>query len=153
MQEKKGDCLPRGFVSKLPNSVYPKFFEIKKIEGLKAIWESWTVERQNAFTAKYGDIVLLLPIEIDEQLFKAIILFWDPSYRCFTFNHEDLTPTLEEYATLLKISPLNPNKVFWKKSKKVPFKKKLAQMTNMDANAFMAKYDDIALLFPIEINE
>ena len=84
------------------------------------------MERQNAFTAQYVDVVLLLPIEIDEQLLKAIILFWDLSYRCFTFNHEDLTPTVEEYATLLRISPPNPNKVFWKKSKKVSFKKKLA---------------------------
>ena len=79
----------------------------------------------------------MLLIEIDEQLFKAIILFWDPSYWCFTFNHEDLTSTVEEYAALLRISPPNSNKVFWKKSKKVPFRKKLAQMTNMDANVFV----------------
>ena len=64
-------------------------------------------------------------------------MFWDPFYWCFTFNHEDLTPTVEKYAALLRISPPNPDKVFWKKSKKVPFRKKLAQMTNMDANAFV----------------
>ena len=86
--------------------------------------------------AKYGDIALLL-VEVNEQLLKAIILFWDPSYRCFTFNHEDLTPTVEEYVALLRISPPNLDKVFWKKSKKFPFRKKLAQMTNMDANAFV----------------
>ena len=79
----------------------------------------------------------MLPIEVDEQLLKVAILFWNPSYRCFTFNHEDLTPTVEEYATLLKISLLNPNKVFWKKSKKVLFRKKLAQMTNIDASVFI----------------
>ena len=112
LQEKKRDCLPEGFVSELPSAVYPKFPEIKKIKELKAIWESWTVERQDAFTAKYGDIALLLLIEIDVQLLKAIILFWDPSYRCFTFNHENLTPTVEEYAALLRITSLNPNKVF-----------------------------------------
>ena len=66
LQGKKGDCLPSGFVFELPSAVYLTFLEIKKIEELKAIWESWTVERQNAFTAKYGDIALLLPIEIDE---------------------------------------------------------------------------------------
>ena len=87
--------------------------------------------------AKYGDIALLLSIEIDEQLLKAIILFWDLSYQCFSFNNEDLISTVEEYAALLRISPSNPNKVFWKKSKKVPIRKKLAQMTNMDANAFV----------------
>ena len=110
----------------LPNAVYLKIPEIKKIEELKTIWDNWTIERQNAFTAKYSDIALLLPIEIDEQLLKTIILFWDPSYRCFTFNREDLIPTVEEYAALLGISPPNLDKVFWKKSKKVLFRKKLA---------------------------
>ena len=104
--------MPEGFVSELPNAVYPKFSEIKRIKELKAIWESWTVERQYAFTVKYGDIALLLQIEIDEQLLKVIILFWDPSYWCFTFNHENLTPKVEEYAVLLRISPSNPNKIF-----------------------------------------
>ena len=64
-------------------------------------------------------------------------MFWDPSYQCFTFNHEDLTLTVEEYAVLLRISPPNSNKVFWKKSKKVPFRKNLAQRTNIDANVFV----------------
>ena len=71
---KKGDCLASGFVSKLSSVVYPKIPEIK-LKELKTIWEHWTEERQNAFTAKYGDIALLLPIKVDEQLFKAIILF------------------------------------------------------------------------------
>ena len=48
-----------------------------------------------------------------------------------------MIPTVEEYAALLRISPPNPDKVFWKKSKKVLFRKKLAQMTNIDANAFV----------------
>ena len=64
-----------GFVFELPNGVYSKILEIKKIAELKTIWDNWTVERQNAFTAKYGDIALLLSIEIEEQLLKAIILF------------------------------------------------------------------------------
>ena len=75
LQGKKRDCLLEGFVSELPNAVYLKFSEIKKIKELKAIWESWTVERQDAFIAKYSDIALLLLIEIDEQLLKAVILF------------------------------------------------------------------------------
>ena len=70
-----GDCLPRGFIFELPNTVCPKIHELKKLQELKIIWEGWTVERQNAFTVKYGDIALLFPVEIDEQLLKAIILF------------------------------------------------------------------------------
>ena len=121
-----------GFVSKLSGTIYPKIPEIK-LKELKTIWEHWTEERRNAFTKKYGEIVVLLPIEVDEQLLKAIILFWDPSYQCCTFNQDDLTPIVEEYAALLRISLPNPNKVFWKKGKKVPFRKKLAQMMNIDA--------------------
>ena len=116
LQEKKGDFLAPSFTSKLPSAVYPKIPEIK-LKELKTIWEDWSIERQNAFTAKYGDIALLLSIEVDEQLIKAIILFWDPSYRCFTFNQEDLIPTVEEYSALL-IAPPNPGRVFWKKAKK-----------------------------------
>ena len=76
LQGKNGNCLPGGFVSELPNTIYPKILKIKRLGELKTIWDSWTVERQNAFTTKYGDIALLLPIEVDEQLLKAVVLFW-----------------------------------------------------------------------------
>ena len=71
---KRGDCFTSRFVSELSGAIYPKIPEIK-LEKLKAIWDRWKEERRDAFTAKYGDIALLLPIEIDEQLLKAIILF------------------------------------------------------------------------------
>ena len=66
LQGKKGDCLPKGFVFELPNTIYPKIPELKRLQELKTIWDNWTIERQNAFTGKYGDIALLLPIEVDE---------------------------------------------------------------------------------------
>ena len=125
LQGKKGDCLASGFVLKLPSAIYPKIPEIK-LKELKTIWKEWSIERKSTFTTKYDDIALLLPIEVDEQLIKAIILFWDPSYQCFTFNQEDLISTVEEYSALLRITPSNPDRVFWKKAKKVSFKKKLA---------------------------
>ena len=52
LQGKNGDCLPKGFVSELPNMVYLKIPKIKKIAELKTIWNSWIIERQNAFMAK-----------------------------------------------------------------------------------------------------
>ena len=125
LQGKNWDCLLGGFVFELSNVVYPKIPEIK-LKELKTIWKHWTVERQNAFMAKYGDITFLFSIKVDEQHFKAIILLWDPSYWCFIFNQEDFTLTVKEYSALLKISPADPNKVFWKKAKKVQFRKKLA---------------------------
>ena len=72
LHEKKRDCVASEFVSKLSSAVYPKIPEIK-LKELKTIWEHWTEERQNAFTIKYGDIALLLSIEVDEQLLMAII--------------------------------------------------------------------------------
>ena len=49
-----------------------------------------------------------------------------------------MTPTEEEYIALLRISPLNPDKVFWKITKKVHFRKKLAQMMNVDASLLVS---------------
>ena len=80
------------------------------------------------FLDRYGDIALLLPIQVDELLIKAIMTFWDLSYRCFTFNQEDMTPTIEEYIALLRIETSNPNKVFWKKTKGVGFFKKMSEI-------------------------
>ena len=37
LQGKKGDCLPGGFIFELPNTVYLKIPEIKKIAELKTI--------------------------------------------------------------------------------------------------------------------
>ena len=65
LYEKKGDCLTSGFVSKLPDAVYSKIPNIK-LKELKAIWDHWTEERQDAFTTKYSDIALLLLIEVNE---------------------------------------------------------------------------------------
>ena len=48
------------------------------------------------FQEKYGDIALLLYVIVDEQIVKAAALFWDPAYRCFIFNNQNLTPTIEE---------------------------------------------------------
>ena len=58
--------------------------------------------------------------------------FWDPSYRCFTFNQEDMTPTIKEYSFMLRIEPQNANKVFWKKVKSARFKKKLSQLMKVE---------------------
>ena len=44
---------------------------------------------------------------------------------------------MEEYIALLRISPPNPDKVFWKKSKKDSLRKKLAQMMNTNASVFV----------------
>ncbi|MBA0708913.1 hypothetical protein Golax_023993, partial [Gossypium laxum] len=49
------------------------------------------------------DIAQLIAINVDEQLIQALVQFWDPAYQCFTFNQEYMTPTIEEYASMLCI--------------------------------------------------
>ncbi|MBA0717471.1 hypothetical protein Golax_005285, partial [Gossypium laxum] len=29
-----------------------------------------------------------------------MVRFWDPTYRCFTFNEVDMVPTIKEYSTI-----------------------------------------------------
>ncbi|KAG8471692.1 hypothetical protein CXB51_036253 [Gossypium anomalum] len=49
----------------------------------------------------------------------------DPAYQCFTFNQEDMTPTIEEYAALLRIDNVQFYKIYVKEPKLITFKKKL----------------------------
>ena len=115
----------------LPNTVFLEKRNIK-VDEVHDVWKSWSLEKQKAFSALYGDITLLLSIQVDEQLIKVIMPFWDPLYRCFTFNQEDMTQTIEEYIALLKTKTFNPNKVFWKKTKGVGFVKKMSQIMGID---------------------
>ena len=97
--EVNGDCLVENFFSTLPKVVFLGKRNIR-VDEVHDVWKNWIFEMQKAFSARYGDIALLLPIQVDEQLIKAIMAFWDPSYRCFTSNQEDLVPIVEEYTAL-----------------------------------------------------
>ena len=107
----KEDCLVENFVSVLLNVVFLEKWNIK-IDEVRDGWKGWNVEKKKDFSAQYRDIAILLPIQVDEQLIKAIIPFWDPSYKCFTFNQKDKVLTIEKYTALLHIETPNPNKVF-----------------------------------------
>ena len=85
---------------------------------MRSIWARFELEKQNTFTKKYGDIALLLSVSIDEQLIRVTTLFLDLSYRCFTFNKKDMTPTIKEYSTLLHLELTNLDKIFYKELKK-----------------------------------
>ena len=68
-QREKGDCLTQEFVSSLSES---SFLENQPydLKYLKGIWEKWSPERQAVFKEKYGEIALLLNVEVDWQLIK-----------------------------------------------------------------------------------
>ncbi|KAG8489927.1 hypothetical protein CXB51_015587 [Gossypium anomalum] len=60
-----------------------------------------------------------------------MVRFWDPAYQCFTFNQEDMTPTIEEYAAFLRIDNVQFYKIYVKEPKPMTFKKKLMRLTNI----------------------
>ncbi|KAG8492211.1 hypothetical protein CXB51_009906 [Gossypium anomalum] len=101
------------------------------LEDLTRTWKQWDSDTRGIFTKKYGDIAHLIAVNIDKQLIQAMVRFWDPAHQCFTFNHEDMTPTVEEYAALLRVDNVQFNKIYVKELKPMTFKKKLVRLTGM----------------------
>ncbi|KAG8500522.1 hypothetical protein CXB51_002659 [Gossypium anomalum] len=118
-RREKGDSLVEGSVANLPEHTTVNVRQ-NNLEDLVGI-----------FTERYGDIAHLITIRVDEQLIQAMVRFWDPTYQCFTFNQEDMTPTIEEYAALLRIDNVQFGKIYVKEPKPITFKKKLVRLTDM----------------------
>ncbi|MBA0863477.1 hypothetical protein Goshw_021549 [Gossypium schwendimanii] len=68
------------------------------------------------FQDKYGDIAQLLFVKLDDALLKAMVCFWDPTYRCFTFNEVDMVPTIKEYSTIFHYDFRDPLRIYWKQN-------------------------------------
>ncbi|XVE92954.1 hypothetical protein REPUB_Repub01dG0148600 [Reevesia pubescens] len=128
-----GDCLSEGFVSTLPRTVFLEWRH-NDLTGLSEIWSQWGSRKQETFAKKYGDIALLLQVKVYDGLIGAIVQFWDPSYRCFSFGKEDMVPTVDEYSTLLRIQPKNRSMAYWKKPKKSKYRKRINKILGMDGN-------------------
>jgi hypothetical protein len=56
---------------------------------------------ETIFERRHGRIAQLMRLPVQAAAIKALLNFWDPSYRCFTFGNIDMTPTLEEYERIL----------------------------------------------------
>ncbi|KAL1072451.1 hypothetical protein V6Z11_D11G154600 [Gossypium hirsutum] len=129
-QKAKGDSLKEGYTSDIPERVTLNVRQ-DDLEDLIGIWKQWDSDTRGIFTEKYGDIAHLVAINVNEQLTQAMVRFWDPAYQCFTFNQEDMTPTIKEYVALLRIDNVQFNKIYVKEPKPMTFKKKLMKLTGM----------------------
>ncbi|KAK5802319.1 hypothetical protein PVK06_029907 [Gossypium arboreum] len=129
-QEGKGDSLVEGCIANLPEYVTVNIRQ-NNLEDLVWIWNQWDSDTRGIFVERYGDIANLIAVNIDKHLIQAMIRFWDPAYQCFTFNQEDMTPTIEEYAALLRVDNVQPYKIYVKETKPMTFKKKLMRLTDM----------------------
>ncbi|TYH21869.1 hypothetical protein ES288_A04G080400v1 [Gossypium darwinii] len=59
-------------------------------DELKGIWQSWDKAKKTCFWDKHSDVAQLLFVKLDDALLKAMVRFWDPTYKCFTFNEVDM---------------------------------------------------------------
>ncbi|MBA0846068.1 hypothetical protein Goarm_023217 [Gossypium armourianum] len=110
IQRREGDCQVASLNSNLPQIVCMDCRRNRKDE-LKGIWQSWDKAKKTHFWEKYGDVAQLLFVKPDDAMLKAMVHFWDPTYRCFTFNEVDMVPTIDEYSTLLYYDFRDPLKI------------------------------------------
>ncbi|RDX76376.1 hypothetical protein CR513_43643, partial [Mucuna pruriens] len=54
-----------------------------------------------AFERKHGNLLRILEVEVQPATLEALVQYYDPPARCFTFRDFQMTPTLEEYERLL----------------------------------------------------
>ena len=100
LQKETGDCLPVDHVSVLPEIKHVSFGQ-RDLSRLKAVWRS--MQKKDEFERKYGYLAHLLFVPVDESMLRALLSFWDPAYKVFSLGAFDLTPTMEEYAALLRV--------------------------------------------------
>ncbi|MBA0730925.1 hypothetical protein Golax_025543, partial [Gossypium laxum] len=92
------------------------------------------------FRDNFGDVAQLLFVESDNALLKAMVHFWDPTYRCFTFNEVDMVPTIEEYSALLHYDFRDLLRIYWKQN--VDFRGPLANLMGLPIDMVKVRLKD-----------
>ncbi|RDX72156.1 hypothetical protein CR513_48390, partial [Mucuna pruriens] len=62
---------------------------------------SHMTSQSRAFERKHGNLLRILEVETQPKALEALVQYYDPPARCFTFSDFQLAPTLEEYERLL----------------------------------------------------
>ena len=89
-------------------------FKTPKVEEIKELAK--LVVDQQAFKTKYGELLVLLEINMVEGILPTLVQFYDPVYHCFTFSDYQLLPTLEEYSNFVGYqSRLKFHSLVWKR--------------------------------------
>ena len=99
--------------SKMTNQL-PKLGFATETDSRLSVWyHKLSVEDSTRFQGYFGFLGSLLQVKVDSHMLESLVIFWDPTVRVFRFGEQELTPTLEEYAGLLKITisgdPVLPN--------------------------------------------
>ena len=120
-----------GYVLSSPEEVHVDL-EQNKLTELAGLWELVSGPNKRKFYDLYGQIASLITVKIDEPLIRAVIQFWDPSHRYFTFNEEDMMSTVEEYAMLIRLNLQCPDKVYYRRMR-MGIRKKLAKIMGIES--------------------
>jgi len=77
--------------------------------------------------------VEIAKVEVLSPAVRALVHFWDPDYRCFSFGSIDLCPTMEEYGMLTEF----PNPMYriyfpMRSDKIIPELLKLLKISNLE---------------------
>jgi len=88
---------------------------------------------KNAFFGKYGRLMEIAKVEVLSPAVRALVHFWDPDYRCFSFGSIDLCPTMEEYGMLTEF-PNDLYRVYFplRSDKVIPELSKLLRIPNLE---------------------
>ena len=131
IQRAEGNCLMDGYVSSLPEEVHVDLAQ-NKLTELAGLWELVNGPNKKKFYDLYGQIASLITVNVDEPLIRVAIQFWDLSHRCFTFNEEDMMPTTEEYAMLIRLNLQCPDKVYYQRTR-MGIRKKLTKIMGIES--------------------
>ena len=88
---------------------------------------------KDAFLRKYEHLVEIAKVEVLSLAVRALVHFWDPDYRCFSFGSIDLCPTVEEYGLLIEF-PNNLYQIYFplRSDKIIPELSKLLRISNLE---------------------
>ncbi|MBA0667455.1 hypothetical protein Goklo_000534 [Gossypium klotzschianum] len=84
-QQEKCDSITEGHVSELWNFTRISVTQ-NNLQELKGVWDHWDDETKQLFYCNYGDLLYLLDVKVDKHVFRALALYWNPVYSCFTFG-------------------------------------------------------------------
>ncbi|KAK7258510.1 hypothetical protein RIF29_24089 [Crotalaria pallida] len=89
------------------NVVYKKNIKMEitknNMQSLLNMISSIPHEIQVKFTKKYGRLLDLMRVTVNESALSALGQYWNPDLRIFKLPHLDTCPTIEEYESLLKM--------------------------------------------------
>ena len=106
--------MTEGDYPRLDDSGIPLLKEVRCVinDAIRLIPLTKYLDDETKFTKIYGRVLHLLNVPVLPLAIRALIHFWDPDYRCFTFGDVDMVPTIEEYGVLTEF-PEDMHRVYF----------------------------------------